>query len=234
MNKSQLNDLVNNLNNSSKLNNEVGRLMRKPKNYFDDCAITQEYISVFASGMSILDLSDEDIERIKSKSFLITLNYAPIKIKGHMNIWSDDRVTDFLNELYRNQTKDILYLVRKEAFKKKTLIEHDVDFWFDKIRDHLCGIYTILWLFMLINKYQPRKKVLVFGMDADPTQNTKWYDNYIDFDKIKRGKRYKCIAHSDRCTTQIDKFVKNKQNFLNCNPNSGYNGFKKVDWREIL
>ena len=121
------------------------------------------YIALFGSGNSILDIPDEEFEAIKAHTFVITLNYAPVRLKGHLNIWSDRKVSDYLENYYSKQPKDCQFLARKgrtsNEFKKK------IDYWFDPKDEKLNGHFTIIWALQLLRKYFPEKKILLFGVD---------------------------------------------------------------------
>jgi len=206
--------------------------------YLNELTISQPCITVFCSGNSINDISEEDIEYIKSKSFLITVNYAPVKITGHMNIHSDKKVSDFLQKHFsENGGKQGLLLTREKAFTQQNqTFKNDIDYWFDERREGLIGNYTVVWLLELLEKYFSDKKCFIFGLDmnAPDNENAKWYDSSTSFDRDKRGAKYPVQQKLNQCATHIDKHVKNKELFTNCNPNSGYNGFKKIDnWKEV-
>ena len=75
--------------------------------------IDQPYIALFGSGNSVNALSPQAFEYIKSKAFVITINYAPIRMNGHLNMWSDRKVSDFLNRHYQSNPKDCLLLAKE-------------------------------------------------------------------------------------------------------------------------
>jgi len=200
--------------------------------------IDQKFISIFASGNSINDLTEEDISFIKEKSFLITVNYAPQKIIGHMNIHSDKIVSNFLSDLYRSKKKDTLLLSRMKAFtnNKDNFLKDSIDYWFDEKSENLKGNYTLVWLLQLMEKHFSDKKILVFGLDLMPQGDiAKWYDQHTDFDKNKRGPKYPVQRKLDQCSQQIDKFLNKKEIFINCSPITRYENFEKnTNYREIL
>ena len=207
------------------------------KKYFSELLIEEPFISVFASGNSITELSQSDIKVIKEGSFLITVNYAPVKITGHMNMWSDIHVTNWLNELYKVKEKDNLFLTRERAIKNINIPIYDkVDYWFNDKKENLKGNYTIVWLLQLLQKYFPDKKVLIFGLDMESVSadRAKWYDDHIDFDKLHRGKSYVIQHKLNQCARQLDTYIGKNSSLINCNLKSQYGGFIKRDWREIL
>ena len=207
--------------------------------HFRELTITQPIITVFCSGNSINDIPQEDIDYIKSKSFLITVNYAPIKIQGHLNMHSDKKVSDFLQTYFRETggKQAILLLSRERGFTPQNqTFKNDIDYWFNEKSEHLGGNYTVVWLFRLLEQYQSDKKVLIFGLDmyAENNDQAKWYDSSTDFDRKKRGTKYPVQIKLDQCGKQLNSVISNKEMFINCNPKSGYDGFKKVDdWKSI-
>ncbi len=207
------------------------------KKYFGDLCIDDAHISIFGSGNSINDISEKEIMEIKNKSFLITLNYAPVKISGHMNMWSDKHVSDWMNNYYRNKEKTTLFLARERSMRNEKLpLFHLVDYWFNEKSERLKGNYTIVWLLQLLEKYFPDKKVLLFGLDMNGISNdrAKWYDDHLDFDKLHRGKTFKIQHKLNQCARQLDNYIRQKDKFINCNLNSHYNGFERKHWKELL
>jgi glycosyl transferase family 2/glycosyl transferase family 29 (putative sialyltransferase) len=205
---------------------------------FSSLKIDDNIISVFGSGSSIKELTEDDIELIKSRSFLITLNYAPVNIRGDLNIFSDRKVAEFLRDFYRDHEKTELLLSRSCAFSRKdsNSLINQIDCWFDCKQMDLKGSFTLVWLCQMLEKYFPKKPVLIFGLDLyyDSQTKGKWYDYYTQFDVKKRGSRFNHGAMLDKCGAQLNKFLKNKKQFINCNPKSGYNGFIKKDWNDLL
>lgn len=203
---------------------------------FKDIAIEQDFIAVFGSGKSINEISPEEVEEIKQHSFLITMNYAPIKVKGHLNMWSDKKVTAFLDDHYRENEKDMLFLARDKSMRSnRVALYHKVDFWFNERQERIMGNYTIVWLLQLLEKYFPKKKVLIFGMDmtAGDQRYAKWYDNHTDYDYRKRG-NHDVDRKLKVCAGQLDRYLKRPEMFVNCNPNSAYTRFEKREWREVV
>jgi len=206
---------------------------------FNELTIAQPLITVFCSGNSINDISQEDINYIKSNSFLITVNYAPIKIQGHMNMHSDKKVSDFLQKHFNENggKNGMLLLSRERGFTNQNqTFKNSIDYWFDEKKEQLLGNYTVVWLFQLLERTFPDKKVMIFGLDmeAPNNDNAKWYDSVNSFDRDKRGAKYPVQIKLNQCSKQMNAHLKNKDIFINCNPNSGYDGFKKVDnWKEL-
>ncbi len=194
---------------------------------------TNTHIALFGSGNSIHDLSQEDFQIIKSNAFVITLNYAPIHLKGHLNIWSDRKVSDFLQQHYSDKPKDCLLLAQEGRVPAP--FKHKIDYWFNRKKENLQGNYTIVWALQLLQKYFPEKSILLFGVDlyAEKKSKVKWYDEYTDYDFKKRGLKYNAAVKLNQCGFQITQFVK-KENVYNCNLESRLRHFEKKDWREIL
>lgn len=195
--------------------------------------IPNPFIALFASGSSVHDISEEDLAHIKANAFVISLNYAPIHLKAHLNMWSDRKVSNFLEQHYNKHPKDCLFLAQEgrvsEHFKKK------IDYWFSKKKEGLKGNYTLVWALQLLQKYYPKKTILLFGVDmyAPNFKEAKWYDRYTDFDRKKRGKNYKISIKLKQCAKQIRQYI-SKNGVYNCNPLSQLDYFEKKDWRKIF
>ncbi|MGD1848725.1 MAG: hypothetical protein ACFB10_25320 [Salibacteraceae bacterium] len=198
--------------------------------------IEQPVVSIFASGNSIHDLSKEELEFIRSRSFTVTLNYAPIRLDSHLNVWSDKLVTEWMETHYQNRPKDRLFLVRDTAFAGYTsTLKPEVDYWFSLRADQLKGNYTIVWLLQLMERFFSKHRFLVFGLDfyTENTDQAKWYDQFTDHDREGRN-RQSIERKLNRCISQLDHFVSNKTLFFNCNPKSRYPSFQMANWKEVL
>ena len=195
--------------------------------------IAHPFIALFGSGNSIHHITDEDFERIKAHAFVITLNYAPLRLKGHLNMWSDRQVSEFFENHYASQPKDCLFLAQEGRVGEK--LKGKVDYWFNRQKENLHGNYTIVWALQLLKKYFPDKKILLFGVDlyADGNNQAKWYDQFTDYDKSRRGVNYQAEQKLQQCGSEIAQFVR-KENVYNCNPDSRLQHFEKKDWRDLF
>ena len=198
--------------------------------------INQNFISIFASGNSLLDISLEEFQLFKKKSFVITTNFGPLRFNGDMNCWSDKATSIFLDEHYKTHQKDCLFLSREAAFSPGLQIRQQVDFWFDNRKENLAGNYTAGWLLQLIRKNFPNKTILLFGWDfyVKDTPNDKWYDAYTDYDRQKRGKSFNQPQKLLSFMQQLKGFNINIENIYNCNLNSGLDLYPKKHWVEVL
>jgi hypothetical protein len=212
------------------------------KSHISNFIINQEYISVFASGNSILDIPIEEIKKIKEQSFTIFINYAPARFKEeymNMLIFSDRKVSEWLNKEYivNKRKKETLWLSRHNAFtgNKPYDIFDMSDYHFNNSKENLNGNYTIVWLLQILQKYFKNKKILLFGLDMYTKDNNKakYYDSHTNWDYNKRGKNYAVKQKLDQCGEQLNKYIINKD-IYNCNINSHYNTFIKKDWKDIL
>ncbi|MEM9023251.1 MAG: hypothetical protein AAGB22_05900 [Bacteroidota bacterium] len=206
------------------------------RRHFRELYISQPYIAVFASGHSVEQLSERDIARIRERSFMITMNYAPVKLRGHLNKWSDFGVTTWINERYQNRPKDHLFLARERALRRgNTELVPKVDYWFNERKERLGGHLTLVWLLQLLERHFADKTVLLFGLDLQyySADRAKWYDDYTDHDKHYRKRLDWEFTHR-QCAHQMDQFVKRPGQFRNCNPDSAYHRFAKVNWKEVL
>jgi len=199
--------------------------------------IEQKYISIFASGNSLKELPNEDVEEIYAKSFLITMNYGPVNFPCHMNIWSDKLVTDFMIDHFKTHPKDHITLARFQAFDYRNPIHVNfrdsyLDYTYDTKQDKISGCYTIVFLIQILQKFFPDKIILVFGVDMNDI-NSKWYDSFTDWDSKKRGNNNYIHNKVRESCNQITTNTKNV-NIFNCNPNSNYKIWTKKDYKELL
>ena len=205
--------------------------------YLSKLTIDQEVISIFGSGSSLLEMPEKELDYIRDRSFVITINYGPIHFNSHMNMWSDVHVSQFLNEHYQKNPKDRLFLARVNGLGRKPIdIKSKVDYWFDPRREKLRGNYTVVWALALMKKYFSTKTVLLFGIDmyAKSNEQAKWYDEFTSFDREKRGKRFQINRKLNACADQLKRFVGQSDQVWNCNPKSQLNLYRKIDYREIL
>ncbi len=201
---------------------------------FSQCRIEPDTIALFGSGNSIHDLDEAERAHLLKRCFVITLNYAPVRLPSHLNIWSDRRVADFLAAHYRDRPKDRLLLF--QAPHRFHAIAGLVDFWFDPRSERLPGNFTVVWALQLLQRYFPEKRVLLFGLDfnADTVTEAKWYDRYTDFDRRRRVPdlpRLQAKLHA--CARQLEQFCR-RDNVYNCNPRSRLDCFEKRAWQELL
>lgn len=199
----------------------------------DALDIKQPYIALFGSGNSVNALSPQEFDFIKSKAFVITINYAPIRLNGHLNMWSDRKVSDFLNQHYKTNEKNCMFLAQEHRVVGD--LKDKVDFYFNRRVEELQGNYTIVWALQLIQRYFPDKTVLLFGVDMYAPDNNrgKWYDRFTDFDFKKRGQRYNVQSKLNQCGQQLNTYVK-PDKVINCNPKSHLDAFEKRPWQTVF
>ena len=202
-------------------------------NFLDTLTIDQPYIALFGSGNSINEMSDSEFQSIKANCFTITVNYAPLKLNGHMNMWSDRKVSDFLESHYTKNPKECLFLTQEN--RVSAAFKRHVEYWFNRRKEGLKGNYTVVWALQLLQKYFPNKTILLFGVDmyAVTNKEAKWYDNYTDYDLKKRGQRYNVQSKLDQCAKQIAQYISAK-NVYNCNLKSQLDYFEKCDWKKMF
>jgi hypothetical protein len=203
---------------------------------FRNITVEKDIISIFASGNSLLDLSKEEYEIIKQKTFVVTTNYAPIRFVGNINCWSDKNASIFLEEHYKTMPKDCAFLSREAAFYPQMEFRKQVDHWFDNRREGLEGNFTAGWALQIFKKAFPDKKILLFGFDfySEIPEADKWYDTYTDFDREKRGRRFNINDKNRMFRRQMESFRIDRENIFNCNLKSALRGYQKKDWRELL
>ena len=61
----------------------------------------------------------------------------------------------------------------------------------------------------------------------------KWYDTVTKHDLNSRGMSYNLKKKIDECGEQIKKYVINN-NVFNCNLESAFDYFQKIDWKKEL
>jgi hypothetical protein len=204
--------------------------------------IQQDYVSVFASGNSILSIPMEDLNLIKSKSFMIGINYAVTYLRPHFLLWSDKVVTEFLAAHFSQNPINEILCAREAAFNQNVPAQVEFKqkvFWgFDKNKNGLDGNYTVVWVLQLLKKYlPPNKKILVFGLDmklSDKDKDAyKFYDKFTKYDAVHRGRSFPAMEKLKECAQQLDQ-IRDKTNIINCNLESAYDGFPKEDFKNYL
>lgn len=205
--------------------------------------IKEDYVSVFASGNSVLTYTKEELDLIKEKTYMIGINYCVTYLRPHMLFWSDKNVTDFLIPHYSQNPIQETLVSREPAFNSSNPAHNEfknrVHYWFDKNTNQLPGNYTIVWILSLLTRFlPPNKKIMVFGLDMkidenDKEKKLKWYDRFTQHDRRVRGS-YNAKLKLSECAQQLDQFIINHGNIVNCNLDSGYLKFKKEDWKTIL
>ena len=195
--------------------------------------IEQPYIALFGSGNSVNALSAKELECIKSNAFVITINYAPIRITGHLNMWSDRKVSDFLDGYYQENDKNCLFLAQEG--RVSGALKDKVDYFFNRRVEGLKGNYTIVWALQLLKKYFPDKTILLFGVDmyAPDNKHGKWYDRFTDYDFKKRGNRYNVQSKLNQCGEQLKTYIPS-DNIINCNPKRHLPLYPKRHWQTLF
>lgn len=194
--------------------------------------IEKPIVSYFASGESLHDLSPEDVEEIKKKTFLITTNYGFQFFPCDLNIHSDIKVTEYILEYLKSNKKMFQILSRLEAFGGRMAgHEYIVDYWFESRKLNLKSAnFTVVWMLAWLLKNFPDKQVLLFGFDFYGTN--KFYDSKIDWDKVRRGSTFNAQGKLKQCLKQLEQV--SSPNFINCNLKSECNLYPKRNWKEVL
>jgi hypothetical protein len=204
--------------------------------------IEQDCVSVFASGNSVLSIPIEDLNLIKLKSFMIGINYAVTYLRPHFLLWSDKVVSEFLAAHFSNNPINEILCARDAAFNPNVPAQMEfkqkVTWGFDKNKHNLDGNYTIVWVVQLLKKYlPPNKKILIFGLDMKLNDKDKdalkFYDKFTKYDAVHRGRSFPALVKLQECAQQLDR-IKDKTNIYNCNLDSAYNGFEKIDFKTYL
>ena len=217
---------------------------------YRDIGTKNNTISIMASGTSINELTDKELDFIKKNSLMIGINYSVVRFNPDVLIWSDNEPAHFLNQFYKSNKKETILLGSVHSVKENhqfnsligTEFWQNVDYWWTT--KGMLKNLTLTWLLQLIHDYfPPNIKVLLFGVDLYGTE--KWYDSYMSFDKAKKllGKSKKDdevgITGKDLDRTQfflneLLRLGKIPSNIYNCNPKSKLDLFEKVSYKEML
>lgn len=199
--------------------------------------IEQPYISIFASGNSLHEITSEDFSIIKKNSYVVTTNYSIIKLKGHMHVWSDKEPSVWLDNYFKKNPKEVFLMSRPQAFKKQFPCEDLkklVDFWFNS--GTLSSCFTAWWTLQLLKENYPEKTILLFGWDfyIDDKENQKYYDKFVDNDKNIRRRKAPYINKLLVFKKDTEKYLSRYQNIYNCNLKSQLTTVPKKNWREFI
>ena len=216
------------------------------KGNFELLNVNKNIISLFASGTSVLDLSDSDLGLLKEKTYVIGTNFCFYKFIPHLLVWGDKRVSNQIWEHHKETGPICEYASREQAFNKrvKSPLQPLVKYWINPDHYKLKGNYTIFWLLQLLRRYFPNKKILLFGLDfyaPEGSENVKWIDSICDVDKKQRNtKSYikpKGVLnnfHNQLCSWATSS-PNTSKNIINCNPKSKFEYFEKiVDWKTLI
>jgi hypothetical protein len=199
--------------------------------------VRKKYISVFASGHSIETLTITDLKKLYEDTYMIWLNYAPIKYNDYIDvlIFSDPRVSEWLQSFYQRKN-DIgmpMLWTREKAFKHNSpfWLKERVNFWYDfnKIYKQYKTNYTFICALLELQRFFKDKTILIFGLDLDGRD--KWYSKYIKVDEVISEDENK--QRVDDTAKHLDLYI-TKNNVYNCNLRSCYKGFKKKYYRSLL
>jgi hypothetical protein len=184
---------------------------------------------------------------------MVTTNY-PLSLKfkefsPHAHLWSDTKVTDFMNRYYYQKPKDCLFIARTVSVKKEQQgipLLSKIDYWFYEHYYKLKGNFTAYWITQLIQHYFPKKKIAIFGLDGFVPDDlpkveghpvSKWYDYYTDFDS-KGRKQDKYVKNLGKFSDSMEKgHSKNPEewvNTFNCNLGSKIEYIQKKEFKAVI
>jgi len=208
--------------------------------------IPSDYISIFASGFSINEITPEEYDDIKKNTFVIGTNYFFQKFTPHMLAWSDIIISNLLHETYDTKP-EFLLMSRPEAYERGN--EHiteklKVDFWYTNDHYRLIGNFTFFSILQLIKRFFPEKQILMFGLDFhipeeyDKQNILKYYDLFTKLDfKLRNHGKYR-----DESLERFEKWMRlwlkeipeRAHNIFNCNLDSHTDLFEKKAWRDVI
>jgi len=203
--------------------------------------IDKRYVSVFASGLSIDDISEDDYKFLYDNTYCIGTNYFFLKYCPHILMWTDITITKYIIE--NVPEKQFMLMSRKEAFKKgkeNLELELGVDHWFGRDYYNLYGNFTAFWAIQLVKKFYPDKVILLFGFDFyfEDDKVLKYYDRYTDTDSRNRNNASYKGHTMDKFRKWMEKWcaddARHVINIFNCNPKSTLECFPKKDFREVI
>jgi hypothetical protein len=177
----------------------------KLNDFFKELNIEKEYISVFASGPSVNDIPDKDLNEILSKTFSFTLNWGWKKINSNVTAYQSKSIKAEIPPTIVSIDRHILEcnLTEKVGFTLPKLLWH-----LQRVSD---------------------KQILLFGLDG--VAGSKYYDKYTKKDLHARHGRKQ--SNIDRSLKMLDVYIQ-KTRIFNCNLNSNYSGFIKKNWKDII
>jgi hypothetical protein len=189
-------------------------------------------ITIIASGTSINTIPKSFFEYMKSRSYVIGLNYSSCYFTEkelHAIWWSDINVSSWLDTYHTNKPNLVL-ISREEAFLVNhfTKLYDWVDYFFNTDESNIN--YTIAWVLQNVRKLNPLSTINIFGLDG--YGNGKWYDTYISWDEHRRGKTYNIQKNIQQSFNNIIKTISPK-NIINYNIHSTLDYFSKRDWKEL-
>jgi len=199
----------------------------------DGISFDEPCVAVFGSGPSILDMTLEEMQEVKSKCFVVMMNYATARFgqdEMDMLAFHDAKVASWLAQ--GNLKPGVLLWASKAAFPfgQPAEVMDMVNCWFRSSK----GNFALTNIIHDLRIMKPEKKVLLFGVDfkVGPGDELKWYDRYTNADKEGRG----VGAYEARCFMAQDrelKLVDAGGMVWNCTPGSALDVFPKEDWRKV-
>ena len=201
-----------------------------------DLPIGDKIISIFASGESIRDLTDSDLDRLNRETFSIGINLFDLFVPT-VRVWCDESLTRYWQEHYKNQGLDCLLLTREQAFhpQKDYPIRDKVEYWFDHRKESLRdGNWTFWYIIQLLKRYFPKNKILLFGVDC-------WSNRSVKIDEDL----HTYVVYTNDQQKHVDKLIKAFEamkndhpwwfeNLYNCNLNSNLKCVELIKYEEVL
>ena len=217
---------------------------------YDDVEIKNNTVSIIASGTSVDELSDTDLEYIKSNSLMFGINYSVVRFNPDVLIWADHEPAQYLNQFYKDHKKETLLLgnahsvMGNDRFSSLvgTAFWRNVDYWWTP--KGMLKNLSLTWLLQLLNIYFPPDiRILLFGVDLYGAE--KWYDSYIAFDKAKKlldkPKKDDSVAITSKDLRRTQVYLKEllragriPEHIYNCNPTSKLEVFEKRLFKELI
>jgi hypothetical protein len=177
--------------------------------HFKTIKIKQEYISVFGSGPSVGDLSQEDFSLLKEKTFVIGTNYMPLKFEPHLIVPISQHSYGFVT-YYKHTNKSSMEILFPEETLKK-FSDVDEEFHWNYVQDvaysaplrdfkRFLGGPTTIQILNLLKLYFPEKKIILFGCDFnfEMKKMPKYYSyEFLDWWKANKSKMFRYLRNKD-------------------------------------
>lgn len=206
-----------------------------PPGTIADVPFDEPCVAVFGSGPSVLDMTLEEVREVKSRCFVVMMNYATCRFGcGEMDMlaFHDASVALWLADghakpdvgLWASEAAFPLAQYRDGGRSSVGSLHCGVRCWFRSSR----GNFTLTNMLHDLRELRRNKRVLLFGMDMRGTG--RWYDEAMGFEPIEPEDEKRYFAGHAR---ELG-FVDAGGMVFNCTPGSALDVFPKAEWRKAV